>query len=150
MNACLLNRKLWKRQYKYNFRFVPSINTQGNRYKVCEEQTGTGLKRFLLFWTATNLDTHTETVYSTGEYTFPILLYLKPEPLSFPRLRITNISRKSILLRTAAAWEENAAIFAGTDGEISRRKESTQPGIKNTNDAHVPNFVRDQTIIYVG
>ena len=41
----------------------------------------------------------------------------------------------------------NAAIFAGTDGGISRRKESTQPGIKTTNDAHVPDFVRDQTII---
>jgi len=54
------------------------------------------------------------------------------------------------LLRTGAAWEANAAIFAGTDGGISRKKESTQPGIKNTNDAHVPNFVRDQTVRYVG
>lgn len=53
------------------------------------------------------------------------------------------------MLGTAAAWEENAAIFAGIDGRISGRKGSTQPGIKNTNDAHVPNLVRDQTIVHV-
>jgi hypothetical protein len=78
-----------------------------------------------------------------------VLLHLKPESLSFLQWHITNASRKSILLRIAPTWVLEAFLESRTDAEIPEREGSILQGINKTNDAHVRNFVRDQTFLYV-
>jgi hypothetical protein len=77
-----------------------------------------------------------------------VLSDLKPEPLSFLQWHITNVSRKSILLRIAATWVLQAFLQSRTDVGISEGGGGIQRGINNTNDAHVPNFVRGETFLY--
>jgi hypothetical protein len=78
-----------------------------------------------------------------------VLLHLKPEPLSFFQWHITNVSRKSIQLRIAPTWVLEAFLESPTDVGTPEREGGIHPGINKTNDAHVPNFLRDQTFLYV-